>query len=177
MLPVHPCRKTKIISLHLVVQMLPRLLLTNSSHAADSAWLRRSLTFVATTEKMYRQPRRGGTFTPSIQDASFMIFHTAPPTLQEQNRLVCSLKSKPFSAICRYHGCTGTVDIRPHGPDIFPGSAATTKSSMPQITDYKAAGNFMVDKALVILYGPRFVNCSVGSIISLTVKRSLAFLI
>src|SRR5690606_33801034 len=38
------------------------------SHALDCAWLRRSLTFVATTENMHRQPRRGGSFTPSMEE-------------------------------------------------------------------------------------------------------------
>ncbi|HLU88689.1 MAG TPA: hypothetical protein VKZ51_02580 [Cyclobacteriaceae bacterium] len=66
-----------IINLHLVVQNASPSVPVRFPHAADSAWIRRSLTFVATTEKMHRQPRRGGTFIPSIQDASFMIIQVA----------------------------------------------------------------------------------------------------
>src|SRR5690606_7674275 len=50
--------------------LLPRLLLQNSAHAANSAWLRRSLTFVGIMNQRNRQPRRGGTFTGSCRHFS-----------------------------------------------------------------------------------------------------------
>src|SRR5690606_42106452 len=51
-----------IISLYLVVQDASPLLLKDCAPAADSAWLRRSLTFVGIVAQRNRQPRRGGTF-------------------------------------------------------------------------------------------------------------------